>query len=197
MRIWSLAALAAALLVSPAFAQRASPPPVERSVELSLSDEAIEARYRSPTDLTGQEDSEVTYAVFLSEDRDLVASAALLFGTNLNLGPLEIQLGPQAHAALLDEENNDVFALSIGGQVRYELVPSRAIAVVGSAFWSPDVLTFGSADNLSDFMARAEIRLAERVIGFAGYRWFELDLLERQERELQNELFAGINWQLR
>jgi YfaZ precursor len=197
MRTRSLSPLVALLLVAPAFAQRSSEQPVERSVELALSDETIQARYRSPTEIGGQPDSEVAYGVFLSEDRDLVASAALLFGTDLNLGSLQIQLGPQAYAALLDEENNDVFALALGAQIRYDLVPSRAIAVVGSAFWSPDVLTFGSADNLSDFMARAEMRLAERVIAFAGFRWFELDLLQRQERELQNELFAGINWQLR
>ncbi len=59
------------------------------------------------------------------------------------------------------------------------------------------MLTFGSADNLQDYMARAEIRLNSSLLGFVGYRWFELDLLERQERKLQNELFAGVRWQLR
>ncbi len=66
-----------------------------------------------------------------------------------------------------------------------------------AAYWSPDVLTFGEADNLTDFMARAEMRLADRVTGFVGYRWFTLDQLDREDRDLQNELFAGINWQLR
>jgi hypothetical protein len=178
-------------------AQQASDRAVERSVELALSDQTAQLRYRAPTDIGGQPRSETSYAVFLSEDRDIVASAALLFGTELNLGPLQIQLGPQAYAALLDEENNDVFALAIGAQVRYDLVRSRGIAIVGGAYWSPDVLTFGQADNITDFMARAEMRFADRVIGFAGYRWFRLDLLDRVDRDLQNEVFAGINWQLR
>jgi hypothetical protein len=185
------------LLASPAFAQRGQDEPTSPSVELALSDETAQLRYRAPTDIGGQPRSEVSYAVFLSEERDIVASAALLFGTTLNLGPLSVQLGPQAYAALLNEENEDVFAVAVGGQIRYDLVPSQRIAVVGSAFWSPDVLTFGEADNITDFMARAEMRLTDRVVGFAGYRWFELDLLMRQDRKLQNELFAGINWRLR
>jgi hypothetical protein len=41
------------------------------------------------------------------------------------------------------------------------------------------------------------MRFADRVIGFAGYRWFELNLVEQPDQKLQNELFAGINWQLR
>lgn len=167
------------------------------SIELALSDQTVQLRYRTPTRVGGQQNSEIAYGVFLSEDRDTVVSAALLMGADLNLGPLSIQFGPQAHAVLLSEENNDVFALSIGAQLRYELIPSRGIALEGSAFYSPDVLTFGSADKLTDFMARAEIRLTDRIVGFAGYRWFELDLLMRQEQSLQNELFAGVQWELR
>ena len=167
------------------------------SVELSLSNEAGEARYRTPTTIGGQPDSELQYAVFLSEDRDIVGSAALFLGTDLRFGGLQLRLGPQAYAALLDEENEDVFALAIGASVRFDVIPSRRIAVVGAANWSPDILTFGSADNLTDMMARAEIGLSDRVIAFGGYRWFRLDLTMRDRNTLQNELFAGINWQLR
>ena len=46
-------------------------------------------------------------------------------------------------------------------------------------------------------MVRAEIELNERLLGFAGYRWFELDLLDRQQQNLQNEFFAGVRWRLR
>jgi hypothetical protein len=169
----------------------------ERALELALSKETGEIRYRDRTDIGGQQNGEVAYALFLSEERDVVASAGLLMGTDLDFGSLELKVGPQAYAALLDEENSDVFALSVGAMLRLNISRSRGLAVTGTAFYSPDILTFGSADNLKDFMARAEIRLSQRVIGFAGYRWFELDLLDRQERKLQNELFVGVSYELR
>jgi hypothetical protein len=169
----------------------------ERALELALSEETGEIRYRDRTDIGGQQNGEVAYALFLSEERDVVASAGLLMGTDLDFGSLELKVGPQAYAALLDEENSDVFALSVGAMLRLNISRSRGLAVTGTAFYSPDILTFGSADNLKDFMARAEIRLSQRVIGFAGYRWFELDLLDRQERKLQNELFVGVSYELR
>lgn len=182
------------IAASAAHAQEAAP--AQRALELALSDETAQVRYLDDTEIGGQENSELAYSIFLSEERDVVGSAAALIGSDLNLGAFEIRLGPQAYAALLSEENNDVFALAFGLDARLNLVRSRAIAVVGSAFWSPDVLTFGQADNLTDFMARVEMALTDRLLGFAGYRWFELDLLDRQERKLQNELFVGARWRL-
>jgi hypothetical protein len=149
-----------------------------------------------PSDLGG-DDSQMLYSVFLSEERDVVGSAALLINSDLTLGPFDVRFGPQAYAALLNEENQDVFALAFGAEARFNLLRSRAIAIIGSAFYSPDVLTFGQADNLRDFGARAEMRLTPRLLGLAGYRWFDLDLVEREERHLQNEIFAGVRWQLR
>lgn len=186
----------AALGASVLHAQQQTRDEPRRAVELSLSDEAGEVRYRAPTSIGGRPDTEVQYAMFLSEDRDVVGSAALLFDTDLDFGPLQVRLGPQGYGALLNEENEDVFAVAIGGTIRYDVIKSRGVAVVGSANWSPDILTFGSADNLTDFMARAEMRLSDRVIGFAGYRWFRLDLTNADRKTLQNEFFAGIHWEL-
>jgi hypothetical protein len=168
-----------------------------RALEFALSDETAQVRYIDPQEIAGQDDGEIAYGLFLSEDRDVVGSAAALVGTRLNVGEFEIRIGPQAYAALLSEENNDVFALSVGLDARLNLSRNRALAIVGSAFWSPDVLTFGSADNLTDFMTRAEMQVTDRLLGFAGYRWFELDLLDQDDRRLQNEVFAGVRWQLR
>jgi hypothetical protein len=166
--------------------------------ELALSDDTIQLRYRSDTDVTDELSGEKSYAVFLSEERDVVGTAGLLIDTDLRLAPrLEIQLGPQAYAALLSEENEDIVAIAFGTQVRLPLDRRRGIAVVGHAFYAPDVLSFGSADNLTDFMARGEIRLSERLLGFAGYRWFRFDQTLRDRRTLQNEMFAGVQWQLK
>ena len=167
------------------------------AVELAFSDETAQVKYRGSTNVIAQKNAEVFYTIFLSEERDVVGSAGLLAGTNLDLGALQIKLGPQAYAALLSERNNDVFALALGVEARYDLVRNGALAVVGSAFYSPDVLTFGEADNLRDLMARAEIGLGPRLIGFGGYRWFTLDQLRQEEETLQSEMFVGVRWQLR
>ena len=57
------------------------------------------------------------------------------------------------------------------------------------------MLTFGTADNLTDLSARVELRVQPRLTVFGGMRWFEFDLTEDAgTRTLQEELFAGLSW---
>jgi hypothetical protein len=163
--------------------------------EIALSDETVQLRYVDTSDFLDVEDSRLSGAFFLSEDRDVVLSAGAQFPTDLELGPLSFTFGPQVYAALLDEENSDIIALSLGVEMRLDVIPSLGVAVAGQAHYAPDVLTFGSADNIVDLSARLEVGLADRLILFGGIRLFEFDLIEGEgERTLQDELFAGFGY---
>lgn len=166
--------------------------------QLALSNDTAEARYLTSGSKAGVDSARrISGGVFLSEERDIVFDAELLFPADLELGPISMNFGPRAYAALLQEENNDIMAFSIGAEVRFDIERRTGLAVVGHAFYAPDILTFGSADNLTDLSARAEIRLAERLIGFAGMRWFRFDLTEGGGHEdLQDEVFVGASYRL-
>ena len=162
------------------------------AAELALSNDTVEVRYLS--ELKPDADSRLAGSIFLGEERDVVLSAAMLFGVDLDRR-FNLTFGPQLYAAMLRDENEDVMALSLGGEMRFYFDPSRRFAVSGKAFYSPDILTFGSADNLTDLSARAEVQVSERVMAFAGMRWFEFDLTDGSgERTLQEEVFVGIGY---
>jgi hypothetical protein len=81
------------------------------------------------------------YGVLLTENREFVASAALMFDTNfVPLSRLRLQLGPQANLAwLATGSKTDVFALALGAGARYDLIRSLGLSAFGSAFYSPGV----------------------------------------------------------
>lgn len=161
--------------------------------ELALSNDTLQLRYETGGGDALGEGSRLSGAFFLSEDRDIVLSAGLLFPADLDIGRLSLMVGPQVYAALLEDENNDVLSVSVGAQARFLLNRRLQLAVAGHAYYAPDILTFGSADNLTDLMARAEIGFGDRVTAFGGMRWFEFDLVEGEgERTLQEELFVGL-----
>ena len=170
---------------------------VPAKAELSLSNDTLQLRYFTGGSKVGAaSNSQASAAFFLSEARDLVLSGDLLFPIDLDIAPVSILLGPRAYAALLEDENNDVMALSVGAEVRVLIERSWGLAVVGHAFYAPDILTFGSADNLTDLGARLEIRATPRLVVFAGMRWFEFDLTDGSgERTLQDEALVGAGWQ--
>lgn len=163
--------------------------------ELALSNDTLQLRYETDAEAVGVDDGRLFGAFFLSEQRDIVLSAGLGMAGNLDFGRLEVLLGPQIYAALLEDENDDVMSVSVGAQVRYLLNQRLGLAVSGHAYHAPDILTFGSADSLTDLGARVELGVADQVTVFGGMRWFEFDLTEGQgERTLQEEVFVGLGY---
>lgn len=174
------------------------------AVEAMGGNSVVQLRYLSPSPwaATGRGRSDLDYGFLLSENRDIIFSTALMFHTNLDLLPgLTIDVGPQGYLALLSGiRKTDVFAVALGADARYILPflsPRWGIAVFGSAFYSPGVLTFGSAHNLYDFTAGAEVQFTPRLTGLAGYRWLKFTTVGEPDVRVQNELFAGLRWRLR
>lgn len=180
-------------------AQEPRPTNVTTAVEANGGDSVLQLRYLAPSPWeTSGARSDLDYGFLLSEDRDIIASTALMFHTDLRLVPgLTIDVGPQGYLALLNAlHKTDVFAAAFGVDARYLLIPRWGIAAFGGAFYSPGVLTFGNADNLYDFTAGAEVRFTSRLAGQAGYRWFKFTLVDEPNDRVADEVFAGLRWQI-
>jgi len=164
--------------------------------EIAVSEDSIQLRYIRPsTQLDDDfEAGELGLGLFLNESRDIVINANYYVNaTRVRMNRLSIMLGPVAYAALLSGENNEVMALALGAEARYRLLRSPEVTIVGRAAYSPDILTFGSADNLWDIIARAEMPLTDRATGFAGYRLYEIDLFEGKT-ELEESVHLGLRY---
>jgi YfaZ precursor len=164
--------------------------------EVALSNDTLQLRYLGNGGAVAQ-GSRIGGSFFLSEERDIVLSGAMLFPADIDvgIGALSILVGPQVYAALLEDENSDVMSVALGTELRLLLNRRLGLAVSGQAFYGPDILTFGSADSLTDLSARVELNVAERVTAFGGMRWFEFDLTEGGgERTLQEEIFVGVGY---
>ena len=196
MRLCGLCLCVLALTaMEPALAQEPTPAGTGPAIDAVIGNNVLQLRYIAASPLT-QATSDLDYGLLLSEGRDIVGSAALLFNTNLDVVPrLRFQVGPQAYLAALNAvQKTDVFALAFGANARYDLIPSIGLAAFGAAFYSPGVLTFGNAHNLYDFQAGAEVRFMTRLYGLAGYRWFKFTLVGEPNDRVANELFAGFRW---
>jgi hypothetical protein len=167
------------------------------AVDAVVGNRVLQVRYLGPSPLSGA-GSNLDYGVLLTEDREFIGSAAWMFDTDIAPIPrLRLQVGPQASLAWLEAgTKTNVFALSAGAGARYEIIPRFGLSAFGSAFYSPGVLTFGSAHNMYDFTAGAEARLAGKFFVLGGYRWLKFTLVNEPDEKVANELFAGVRWQL-
>lgn len=181
-------------------AQEPLPPGTNTAVEATAGNSALQLRYLAPSPWdVGPAGSDFDYGFLLTQNRNVIGSAAMMFHTDLHILPnLTIDVGPQGYLALLSDVNKtDVFAAAFGIDARYLLLPRWGISAFGSGFYSPTVLTFGQADNVYDFSAGADVRFTRRLSGLAGYRWFKITTIAEPDIVVQREVFAGLRWDLR
>jgi hypothetical protein len=166
-------------------------------VEATASQDALQLDYLTAAPLRSV-DSDIDYGLLFSDNRDLVGSAAWMFRTNLDVVPrLNFEIGPKGYLAKLNIENSGAFAVAVGGSLRYELIRRLGISVYGTAAYAPHVLMFGTANNVTDFSAGAQVRFAPRLYALAGYRWFNFKFPSGvSDDRIENSVFAGLRWDL-
>lgn len=185
----SLCAALALLLPCPSPAQAQG-----TAGEVTLSDESVQLRYLMSNAQTYGAGNELGFGIFLNENRDIILSSHFFVAADrVRFDRLTFRAGPVGYGALLSTENTDIFSVALAAEARFELLRRQALFLVARFAYAPDILTFGSADNLTDFTGLAELPLTDRVTGFAGYRMLELDLLEG-EREVEESLVLGIRY---
>ena len=181
----------------PAAAQEPLGANTNTAMEGVVGNKVLQLRYLTQSPFAGVAGN-LDIGALLTENREFIASVASMFDTNLPVPRLRLQVGPQLSLAWLDApQKTDVAALSVGAAARYELIQRLGLSAFGSAFYSPGVTTFGSAHNMYDFTAGAELRLTDRLFLQGGYRWLKFTLVNEPDEKVSNEVFGGIRWQLK
>ena len=187
--------LASLLAAGPALAQQNDDDRVrtlDHAVEMYVSDDALQARYVRTLDLGEIGPTEARGGFFYNEDRDLIISGDLLalVGHEVNVRSLELRVGTRVYGAFLAPEDQDVFGVGLGGEAEYFFTRARTASIQLSLFYSPDIVTFGTSDNIKDASVRLVTRLRDGTDVFVGFRSFEIDL--PIDREVDDNMHIGF-----
>lgn len=172
--------------------QDQDPPDGGQGFEGYVSEDALQVMYVRDTDVGEFGRNALRAGFFINEDRDLIGVADMLIdvGEPDRRPYWSLEVGPRVYGALLTIENQDIFAIALGGRLSYYIGRSRRTSASVSAFYAPDIITFGIADNVKDVTVQVETQLTEATRIFVGYRMFEFDL--PIDREVDDGLHIGI-----
>lgn len=164
--------------------------------EFYLSDESLQGRYATGAYVVGLPTGGLAIEGFINEEDDVLGALALDFaGTPSGVSAWTFSAGPKLYAANFDAIDFDdgFVAAAVGGTAGFILPVQIPAQVTGQLYYGPKITTFGDADDLTDFMVRAELEFVPQVLGFLGYRWLEADLDDDGERELDDNLHIGVS----
>ena len=196
-KAWGLCctALVLAMPLSPLQAQERGPRLTpDHAIDVYISEDAMQGLYSRQLSMEEFGPIEIRGGVFYNEARDLIAMADGL----VQIGEVEprerlrFKAGSRMYGAFLATENNDIFAVAVGGEAEYFLGNQQSASIMLEAYYAPDILTFGTADNMSDVSLRINFGLNSATNVYAGYRLFEIETLVSGDREIDDHLHVGF-----
>jgi hypothetical protein len=168
-----------------------------RALEAYISEHALAAQYIRDIDTDKLGDLEGRGGLFYDEDDDLILSGdvlGLIGGRDRqSRHGLHFRAGTRMYAAWLDPEDEDVFSVGFGGEAQYTFGDRRKYGVVLSAFYAPDLLTFGHTDHIVDASLRFQAELAPGTQLFIGGRSLKFDT-DLGNRHLDDNLQVGVRY---
>jgi hypothetical protein len=205
-RVWQLAVLA--LIAGAAMPVPAQQPgPVERAaervdervdavvryIEAYVSDDSLQAQYVQELRIENFGPVEVGGGFFYNETRDLIAvvDGLLYIGDQADRRQIEVNVGTRLYGAFLNEENEDTFAVGFGGEAEFFFTRDQRSSLQLAAFYAPDILTFGIANNVQDVSLRLQTRIREGTQIFIGYRALEIETT-LGDREVDDNAHIGF-----
>lgn len=166
-----------------------SGPVLAQSLEVGLSDDTARVRYS--TSMWGQQYGrlELDTGLLYTADHYLIGHAGLLVYNDSWDSPLELGVGGRVYFADADDTYG---GLALGGRFRFGPQSWRGLGIGGHFFYAPEIVSFGDAENLTDFGLRVDYELMPQARLFVAYQKLEAEHELGGDVEIEDSTTFGV-----
>jgi hypothetical protein len=156
------------------------------TLSLDLNDDALRLNYQHGLDKNYHTDFAWTHVKDLGDS----LSAALTLTQSVN-NDITAYIGGKA---LFQQHDHlpDGTAIAVGGAVRITPAANKNVALVASAYFAPDVLSFGDMENYQELEIRGEYKASEQLTAYVGYRNNTADYSANSIKVKNVDLYDGF-----
>ena len=156
--------------------------------EAALSSETAQFTFRSDSSLIGWGGSDLGLGLFYNDSSDFVAHASLLQMRQASEeAPLTFGVGVKVYLGALDDIEQDVLALGIGGEIRYTIPGTMPMAIYLRGNYAPKITSFLDAEEVLDYEFGFQIEALPQTIAFIGIRHLEFETADEGNYEADDD----------
>lgn len=163
-----------------------SGPVLADNLALDLNNDAVRVSYQHNLDKNYQTDLAWTHV----KDLGNTFAGGLALVQNIN-NDIKATLGGKAVFQQHDDLP-DGTAIAVGGSLRVTPAANKKVAVAASAYFAPNVLSFGDMDNYREFEIRGEFVASEQLTAYVGYRNNRADYESHNVKADSVKLYDGV-----
>ena len=156
--------------------------------EAALSSETAQFTFRSDSSVIGWGGSDFALGLFYNEDDDFILQAGLMQMRQASEeNPLTFGVGVKTYLGHLDDIDQDVAALAIGGEIRYTIAGTMPMAVFLRGHFAPEITSFSDTEEVVDYTIGFQIEALPQTIAFIGVRHLEFETDDEGDYEADDD----------
>ena len=155
-------------------------------IELSLSDELVDIRFRS--DYSEDFFGRLAYMRSDSDDID-TDQLSYTFATQGTVDQFNVFLGLRPF--WIDAESEDGFGAAVGAGGNVAL--TEDLIASAELFYAPKIITGGDIEDSRDMELRLSYQIIENGSVYVGYREVEVGIENADDIDVYDDFFVGVN----
>jgi hypothetical protein len=160
--------------------------------DINLRDTSAQLQYRAALGSTTLGKSEMHLGYLYTSKTNSYADFGILVKDEFSPDAPGLNVGVGIKGLLGKVATSTASALALGGQIRYAAPALPRIGFSVSAYWSPNILTFGDADRTVETGTRLEYEVIPQATAYVGYRKINVGLKNAGEAKLEEGAHIGV-----
>ena len=162
------------------------------SFDINLRDTSAQLQYHAALGSSTLGKSEMHLGYLYTSNKNSYTDFGILVKDEVSPNAPGLTVGLGIKGVLTKVNAKHSTALALGGQVRYSAPAVPRIGFVGTAYWSPNIMTFGDADRTVETGARIEYEVIPQATAYVGYRKINVGLKNAGEAKLEEGGHIGV-----
>ncbi|MBI5430960.1 MAG: hypothetical protein HY938_10975 [Nitrosomonadales bacterium] len=165
---------------------------VADTLDINLRDSSAQLQYRASIGRDTLGRSELHLGVLYADKDNFLSDFGLLVKDEIGRNTPGVTVGVGIKAVAARANASDASAVAIGAQVGFKPLTDQRFSIVGQAYVSPTILTFGEAKRYIETSARMEYEIIPQAVAYVGYRTTRFDLKAKPRAKLDDGLHIGL-----
>lgn len=174
------------------------------ALDFRVAQDMAEITFLTQTASFGYGGADMGFGILFNQDNDYIANGTILVSGNSagDVKALHFGVGAKMYGGEIKGRENDNYnirggAVAIGAQIRYVFPGSTPFAVLGEAFYAPEVTSISGFDGLYEYRLALELEVTPSARAYVGYRALEVRFNQsgRIDYEVDGSAHIGIRFE--
>jgi len=172
------------------------------AVDFRVGNDIAELTFLTQTASFGYGGADIGFGALINDENDVIASGSILVSGSSagDVKALHFGVGAKVYVGALEGPGSgsidvDGGAVAIGGNIRYVFPGNAPLAILGEAFYAPEVTNISDFDGLFEYRIALELEVTPSARAYIGYRKLEIKFSDDIDYEVDDAAHIGVRFE--